>query len=633
MRAAYYPVLASVCNHQIAWSKIAIGHVPRSDPATLLCNSCEAFNALIAETTRHYTTLLDLKDKKHAHGNFVREPSMFQTPKDERRHHYKMYCQKRHAYDEAVRYHQDHDDPALPVVSRRGVSLIPSLASRDEPTVEPRKAFYRRKFDDPAISAVETPEATSEPSLTPEWTQVQSRAQRRHQKRREQEAARHKRARDNPPLLVVNRHGVLVKLSLVCRNQPAFEPGPYGVLQAKQKLKTATFDEGPRQYIKPTFVDGVPGHIIEVLDNGPHPSMETARGEKCSFLRRRGPMYKPGRYADKERWYWQDTVGFEDSADATELTEDAFADLKDSAAPTELTHKKVGPWNKGKSNKPSTGAALGFLLGAGKVDEKAGPGNKGKARSLSASAFPVWGTLNRRESPQQQDGLAQPGLVRGAECSLEGGELLEESRKVAASSARLRQVLPPFAHSGPIGGRGCPSNDKDGRVHTQTEETKKIGEIEKTGETEKTVETEKIDDSDIFEDAQESFAAGEGCPSEDNDVHEQIEETEEHDVFEDAQESLSTSAHSSRLLQEQEAFAFTTFDPFGGDEGLFDDEDDNGGVDGDIDQHDAVEGAHESLASAHSRRLPQQQQTLFYQVDPFGSDEEPEMTAVFLKAT
>jgi len=78
------------------------------------------------------------------------------------------------------------------------------------------------------------------------------------------------------------------------------------------------------------------------------------------------------------------------------------------------------------------------------------------------------------------------------------------------------------------------------------------------------------------------------------------------------------------LLQAQEAFTFTTFDPFGGDEGLFDDEEDNGGVDGDIDQHDAVEGVHESLASAHTRRLPQQQQTAFSQSDPFGSDEEPE---------
>jgi hypothetical protein len=637
-------VLASVCHHVIDWSKIAIRHTPRSDPATPLCQSCEAFNVLIAETTWHQVTFLDLKDKKHTHGNFVREPMQFQTPKDERRHHYLMYCRKRHAYDEAVRYHQEHDDPALPVVSRRGVSLIPSLASRDEPAVEPRKAFYRRKYDDPAPSAVDTPEATPEPPITPEWTQVQSRAEFRHQKkRREQETARHnraqseqavrlRRARDNPPLLVVDRHGVVVKPSLAYPNQPAFELGPHGALQAKQKLKTLTIGEGPRQYIKPTFVAGVLGHTIEVLDNEPHPSMETARGEKCGFLRRKGPMYKPGRYADKEGWYWQDIVDFKDLDKLTGSTGDASADLKDSAAPTELTHEGFGLWGKRNSNKPSTGAAFGFLLGAGKDDEKSGPGNNGKARSLSAGARPAWGMMNRRESSQEQVGSAQSGPSRGAESPLEGGEVLEESRKVTASvarprqvfspfaSARPRQVIPLFARSVPIGGRGRPPNENDSRVHTQTEEIENIGETE--GETEKTGETEGCD---IFEDAQENITAEEGRPSEDNDVHEQNKETDEHEVFEDAHESLSPSAHQSRLPQEQETFAFVHFDPFGGDEDLFDSEDDDdGGVDEKNDQHDAVGSAQESLVSAHARRLPQQQQTAFSQADSFGSDEQPE---------
>ena len=624
-------MLASVCHHVIDWSKIAIGHTPRSDPATPLCQSCEAFNVLIAETTWHQVTFLDLKDKKHTHGNFVREPMQFQTPKDERRHHYLMYCRKRHAYDEAVRYHQEYDDPALPVVSRRGVSLIPSLASRDEPAVEPRKAFYSRKYDDPAPSAVDTPEATPELPITPEWTQVQSRAELRHQKkRREQETARHnraqseqavrlRRARDSPPLLVVDRHGVVVKPSLAYPNQPAFELGPHGALQAKQKLKTIKIGEGPRQYIKPTFVDGVPDHTIEVLDNEPHPSMETARGEKCGFLRRKGHMYKPGRYADKEGWYWQDMVDFKDLDKPTGSTGDASADVKDSAAPTELTREGFGLWGKRKSNKPSTGAAFGFLLGAGKVDEKSGPSNQGRARSLSAGARPAWGTLNRRESSQQQDGFAESGPSREAESPFEGGEVLEESRKVTASVARPRQVFSPFASASPrqvfplfapsvpIGGRGRPPNDNYGRVHTQTKETENTGETEKTGETGETGET---DDCDIFEDAQENITAGEGCPSEDNDVHEQIDETDEHDVFEDAHESLSPSAHQSRSPQEQETFAFVHFDPFG--------------VDEKSDQHDAAGSAEESLASAHARRLPQQQQTAFSQVDSFGLDEQSE---------
>ena len=413
-------MLASVCHHVIDWSTIDPEHTPRSDPAAPLCLSCEAFNVLMAQTTWHYVVFLELQDKKRVGVHVIREPTKFQTPKEERRYHHRMYCQKRGAYYKAVRYHQEHDDPALPVVNRRGAPLLPSLASRDEPTIEPRRAFYRWKYDDPAVSTVDTPGATLEPAE--EWTKVQSRAALRNQKRRKQEeTARRQRAqydemvrycrtRDDPPVIVVDSHGLLVKPSLMYRNMLTFELGPHGALQAKQKPKKVTFDEGSRQYFKPAFIDGVPGHVIEVLDDGPHPSMETARGDKCGFLRRAGDKYKPGRYADKDGWYWEDMPDFEDAEDTTDSAEDEWVDddlvdFRDEMDAASSIYEKFnfGPGNKGKGRETSIGAAFGFLLGGGKVDERTGPpGDKGNVSSLSTSAFPGWAALNRRKSEQQQ---------------------------------------------------------------------------------------------------------------------------------------------------------------------------------------------------------------------------------------
>jgi hypothetical protein len=574
----------------------------------------------MTETTWHYVAFLELKDKARADVHVIREPTKFQTPREERRYHLRMYCQKRRAYEEAVLYHQENDDPALPVVNRRGAPLLPSLASRDEPTIEPRKAFYRWKYDDPAVSTVDTPEATLEPSLTAEgWIKVQSRAALRDQKRREQEETA-RRARDDPPVLVVGSHGEVVKPSLVYRNMPTFELGPHGALQSKQKPKKATFDEGPRQYFKPTFIDGVPGHVIEVLDDGPHPSMETARGEKCGFLRRAGDKYKPGRYADKDGWYWEDMPDFEDAEDTTDSAEDEWVDddlvdFRDEmdAAASIYAEFNFGPGNKGKSNKTSSGAAFGFLLGGGKVDEKSGPpGDKSRVRSPSTGTFPGWAALNRRDSEQQQK---EESLIRGEE---EPGESQEDP----ASTARLRRIFPPFALKKPIGGGECSPDD-----------------IEKKAE-----ETEEFD---VFKDAHESFtspppvrrspqrqkifaqsdsAGGEECPLQENDVHEKLQDADEHDIFEDAQESLPSSTLPLKFPQGQESF--TCFDPFGGDDCLSDsDEGADGGVDEqneDTSQQDAVERGQESLASAHSGRSPQQQHRVLAPFDPFGSDEEPE---------
>jgi hypothetical protein len=519
----------------------------------------------MTETTWHYVAFLELKDKTRADVHVIREPTKFQTPRDERRYHLRMYCQKRRAYEEAVLYHQENDDPALPVVNRRGAPLLPSLASRDEPTIEPRKAFYRWKYDDPAVSTVDTPEATLEPSLTTEgWIKVQSRAALRHQKRREQEETA-RRARDDPPVLVVGSHGEVVKPSLVYRNMPTFELGPHGALQSKQKPKKVTFDDGPRQYFKPTFIDGVPGHVIEVLDDGPHPSMETARGEKCGFLRRAGDKYKPGRYADKDGWYWEDMPDFEDAEDTTDSAEDEWVDddlvdFRDEmdAAASIYGEFNFGPGNKGKSNKTSSGAAFGFLLGGGKVDETSGPpGDKGNVSSLSTGTFPGWAALNRRKSEQQQK---EESLIRGDE---EPGESQEDP----ASTARLRRIFPPFALKKPIGGGECSPDD-----------------IEKNAE-----------------------------------------ETEECDVFKDAQESFTSPPPVRRSPQRQKIFAQS--DSAGGDDCLSDsDEGVNGGVDEqneDTSLQDAIEGEQESLASAHSGRSPQQQQTAFPQFDLLGFDEEP----------
>jgi hypothetical protein len=278
----------------------------------------------MADLTHHHCEWVLIMSFKHANITVIRDYGNFQDAGEERRHHQRTSHKLRSEYDRSVRHHQDNDDPALPVVNRHGASLVPSLASRDEPTVEPKRRFYRR-----AIPTDGT-------------------------------------------------HGATLIPSLASHAEPSCEPETPESIRAaellrKQNRKTVKFVDVPRTYIKPTYTDGVPGHTLEVLDDEPHPTRETARHRGAFHLQRKKWTYKPGRYADQDGWYWQQIVDFEESSDSSDSSD----------------------------GKVATDAPLGFLPGFGTVNEPLGLGKEGEGGSLSAGALPGLGTMGRRDSLQQ----------------------------------------------------------------------------------------------------------------------------------------------------------------------------------------------------------------------------------------
>jgi hypothetical protein len=165
----------------------------------------------MADLTYHHCEWVLIMRFMRANVTVLRDYGSFQDAGEERRHHQGTSHRLRSEYDRSVRHHQDHDDPALPVVNRRGASLIPLLASRDEPAVQPKRRFYRR-----AIPTDGTHGATLIPLLA--------------------------------------SHAV-----------PSCEPETPESLKAaellrEQNRKTVNFAEGSRSYIKPTYIHGVPGH-------------------------------------------------------------------------------------------------------------------------------------------------------------------------------------------------------------------------------------------------------------------------------------------------------------------------------------------------------------------------------------
>jgi hypothetical protein len=367
-------LLASVCHHAIAWSAISIGPCPRTatDPTTPLCRSCLDFARLMADLTYHHCEWVLIMRFMRANVTVLRDYGSFQDAGEERRHHQGTSHRLRSEYDRSVRHHQDHDDPALPVVNRRGASLIPLLASRDEPAVQPKRRFYRR-----AIPTDGTHGATLIPLLA--------------------------------------SHAV-----------PSCEPETPESLKAaellrEQNRKTVNFAEGSRSYIKPTYIHGVPGHTLEILDDEPHLSRETARYRGAFHLQRKKWTYKPGRYADQDGWYWQQTVDFEESSDSSDSSD----------------------------GKVATDAPLGFLPGFGAVKEKFGFAKEGEGGSLSAGALPGLGAMERQDSPQQRQGSAHSGPVCGERRVLDFDEDSEEpdqpdafydAQESLASSAHLRSL-------------------------------------------------------------------------------------------------------------------------------------------------------------------------------------------------
>jgi hypothetical protein len=362
----------------------------------------------MADLKHHHCEWVLLMKFMRANVTVIRDNRNFQNAGEERRHHYRASHRLRSEYDRSVRHHQDHDDLALPVVNRRGASLIPSLASRDEPAVEPKRRFYRR-----AIPTNGTHGATLIPSL-----------------------ASH--------------------AELSCEPETP-ESIKATELLREQNRETVNFAEGSRTYIKPTCMDGVPGHILEVLDDEPHPTRETARHRGAVHLQRRKRSYEPGRYADQDGWYWHQTVDFKESSDSSDSSD---------------------------ANSMATDASLGLFPGFGTANEKFGLGKEREGGLLSAGALPWLGTMKRQDSPQQQQGSAHSEPVCGEKQGRDFGEDSEDTeqpdtffdaQESLASSAHLRSLpqqreASAFVHFDPIGGEDFPSENDDPSENDEDED-------------------------------------------------------------------------------------------------------------------------------------------------------------------
>jgi len=499
--------------------------------------------------------------------NVIIDDLNFTIAEVERRHNRKVARELRSKYEKSVRHHQEHDDPAFPVVNGRGAPLLPSLASRDAPTVEPKRRFYRRAHDD---------EST---------------------------------------IPTAYGHGVALLPSLASRPEPSLEQGTPDSIKAAESLrqqnrKSVRFAEGPRTYIKPTYVDGIPGHVLEVLDEEPHPSRETARGKGLAHLRRGKSTYRSGRYADQNGWYWQQVVDFEHSPDST--------------------GKEIGVGGRTNDNEVSTDGPLDFLSSLGMFDKKSGQGMKERVRSLSIGsrtlsigAPPGWTMINRRSSSQQQEGSARSGSIRGEKNATESREdseetdhcdVFEDAQESITSSAILRR----FSQRQKISAQSDLTFREDCAVEDDVDE-----QLEETGQQE------------VFEDAPERILSpaldGTESPFDNDDG--QLGETAQDDVFEDAQEIISPLTHTRCSPHQLNDFGFAHFDPFGEDASLSGDDDigDERAKQAEqtaqlveTDQCHTSETAPESLFPAHTRHFHQQQQQHtvdFARFDPFGEDD------------
>ena len=270
----------------------------------------------------------------------VKDIKTFKTTTEEHHWRNRAYCKRRWEYEESVRHHQENDDPALPVINRRGVALIPSLASRNEPPCEPRTPFYRQTHGGPVFSAI-------------------------------------------------SRRGMWLLPSIVSRDRPVRG------LHANNSQSTALrFDEGLRKYITPILIDDVPSHTLEVLDYDPHPSRETARHKGDAHSNCRTSKHEAGRYADKDGCYWQRVVTSEREADVKD------GPLNKGKGPAVSTDALPGPRIAGKQDSLQTQGRWDYTQSDPICGEECASEDEGQFEDAQES---VSSSARSRLSRQQQE--------------------------------------------------------------------------------------------------------------------------------------------------------------------------------------------------------------------------------------
>lgn len=259
-------------------------------------------------------------------------------------------------------------------------------------------------------------------------------------------------------------------------------------------------------------------------------------------------------------------------------------------------------------------------------EEEFGQGNEGKGRAVLLGLGGVGGQGGSRQQ-QQQVSFARFDPVCGEEGLLDDGEELEETDQCEVFEDAQESVL---------------SSNLPGRCTQQGEFVPQIDSIGGDLFDEDDEQLEQMNQSDVFEDAQESLSPStrprrssprqegfsfvqfdpicgrEGFPFDDND-DEQLGDTYQCNTSEDPQEYLdsSTNAEYSSQLQPD---VFGQLDPTGGDEFLFEDDEEEQFVE--TDQCDTFEAMQEYLdASTHVGRFPRHQPYVFGQFDPIGGEE------------
>jgi hypothetical protein len=124
-------VVGAVCCHALEGSSTPIGPTTIPDEELSLCATCTNFGLISIEIKMHH--------------NALQRAVAMGAVKEDRKRLAEFYEASRLEYEREARHHQEHGDPALPIVNVRGVALLPSLVYENEPAAWPRRSAAKSR--------------------------------------------------------------------------------------------------------------------------------------------------------------------------------------------------------------------------------------------------------------------------------------------------------------------------------------------------------------------------------------------------------------------------------------------------------------------------------------------------------
>lgn len=156
------PVVATICRHPLtgtgapvdATTLLTAVREDAKEKEHKLCPSCKGFGKIAEDTTASYLQWKsdDVQRENDLFAARNRRSRRYTRSKAKATASYAVYMRMLSQYETAARWHQEHVDPALPLVNERGVALIPSLAYQNEPATRPRKTpklRFEESYQDP----------------------------------------------------------------------------------------------------------------------------------------------------------------------------------------------------------------------------------------------------------------------------------------------------------------------------------------------------------------------------------------------------------------------------------------------------------------------------------------------------